>query len=195
MRRRLALVVLMIGLLFQAAVAQPDPDVNVLGLFFSDNTFDDTTTDFEHAFAPFDSYIVILNATFDAIGGYELSIVVDEPVLSWVLDVSGPNGLINFGWALNHIVGYVTPLPSDPDGTVLCTMLMLSVTTEAQSIYFEPAEPSSIEGYPTVLEGHEPWGVLPCALYHGEGQPVAMVHGPLVATQSRSLTSVKALFD
>ena len=69
------------------------------------------------------------------------------------------------------------------------------MNTGTQTISFGPAEPPSIPGYPVVHQGEDPWGMAPCALYYGEGNPVATINGNVVATERVSLSGVKALFD
>ena len=187
----LALVVMVAG----SAVAQDD---NMMGMFFSDTVFTDETTNHTNLFAPFNGYIVLLNATVETVGGYEVGIGI--PATVFLLGVTGENGWTNFGGNTNHLCGYQVPLPAMPEGTVLATINMLYTGTDIIGIEFGPAEPATIPGVPVIADGANPDDVYACQLTadaNGEfPNLVATINGGgIVATENHTLSDVKALFE
>jgi hypothetical protein len=187
----LALVVMVAG----GAIAQ---DENMMGMFFSDTEFTDATTSWTNTFAPFNAYIVLLNATVETVGGYEVGIGIPGTV--FLLSVTGPNGWTNFGGNTNHLCGYQTPLPRGEVGTVLSTVQMLYTGTDIVGILFGPATPATIPGVPVIADGANPDLVFACQLTADANGPnpalVATINGPgIVATEEHTLSGVKALFE
>ena len=190
----LALVAMMAG----GATAQVQ---NGMGIFFNDSVFDETTTTVAPAVnVPFDMYLVLIAAEFSTIGGYECGIEFSVPG-TLILAVGGSNGWTNFGDNTNHLVGYTVPrLPVDPDGTaVLATLNVMRQDADAVDISLGPADPSSVGGAgPAIADGGDPDILRTCHLTTDAVSPgvVANFNGVgIVATESSTLTDVKALFD
>lgn len=183
----LALVVMVAG----GAIAQTTED-NMMGMFFAE-PFNSENTNFVNTFAPFDAYVVLLNATVESIGGYEVGIGI--PATVFVLSASGPNNWTNFGGNLNHLCGYGTPVPAMAEGTVLSTMNMLYTGTDIIEVLYGPSEPASIPGMPVIADGANPDILIGCNLT-STGDVVATINGGgVVATEQHTLSGVKALFE
>jgi hypothetical protein len=189
----LACVALMAG----TAVAQ----IPGMGLFFSDTEFTDENTNSTAIGSPTNAYIVLLNSPYQTILAYEVGITISNEAAVFVTAVSGPNGWTNFGSNTNHLCGYQTPLIVDgaeqDNAVVLATMALLNTTVDQVDISFGPASPSSFDGlYPGIANGADPTQ-LAWAFSAGGESPglVATFNGPgVTATESRSLSSIKALF-
>jgi len=192
----LSLVVLLAG----SAFAQLD---NSLGIFFVDSGFDDDFTNFDPTpGVPFDAHIAIVNASVFTVGGYEVGIEFSED--AFVLAVDGPNGWTNFGDNLNHIVGFMTPVPSSTGEALLSTMNILYSGTGLNEFFMGPSTPSSFGGEgPGIADGGNPDLLYMCNYTSGPdfGGLVATLNGDgirypdVVATEAHSLSSVKALFN
>jgi hypothetical protein len=193
------LVLGLVAVMATGALAQSGDD-NMMGIFFSDTEFVDETTNFPNTFAPFNAYVVLLNGTVNSIAAYEVGMMVSDPSV-FVLAVSGPNGWTNFGNNLNHLAGYMTPVPVAENGTILATLNMLYTGVATVEMSMGPATPSSFDdlgpGYAngenvddlvlcslTVPTNGDVWGVV--ATINGDG---------VVANEAHSLSSVKALFN
>ena len=149
----------------------------------------------EECIAPFDLHITIHNPTSFSIGGYEVGIALPVADLL-VLGLGGPNGWTNFGDALNHLVGFQTPLIVQEEIGVLCTlnMLGLSMPAEGMHIVFGASDPSSFDhDGPGYADGINPDILVPCGYVNGS--PDVFLYGGVVGTEAHSLSAVKALFD
>jgi len=187
----LTLVALMAG----AASAQPG-----LGMFFSDTEFTDETTDFVSTGSPFNAYIVLIgDPGFATVSGYEVGITEDSGGALFVLSVTGPNGWTNFGGNLNHLVGFQTPVPHGPDGTVLCTLQMLYGGAGTVTFTFGASDPNSIDGWngPVIADATNPNNLVAAFAAGGSTPgPVATVNGDGVTpVEQTSLSDVKSLFQ
>lgn len=194
----LTLMLLMAG----SACAQFD---NSIGIFFVDSGFDDpndarANTNFDPAGAPFNAHICVVATTVFSVAAYEVGIEISDPKL-WILSVTGPNGWTNFGSDTNHLVGYMTPVPSSYGYAVLATMQLLYEGTEAVNLFMGPATPSSVQGVgPAIVNGADVEDVYVCN-YTGWTNLVATLNGDGIefqstaATEARSLSSVRALFN
>jgi hypothetical protein len=196
MKKLLALI--LVALLSSAAFGQP-----TLGLFFSDTTFDDSTTNFNAiANVPFDSYIVMLGGEdFTAVGVYEVGITL--PASVFTLNVEGPNGWTNFGGNTNHLVGFGAndlgfPIPGANGAVVLCTMQLMATTTDALVIEFGPADPPSVPDWdgPVVADSDDVNTLIPAPTTAGEmNGVVATLNGAgITAVESETFSDVKDLF-
>lgn len=174
------------------ASAQPLPDQNVLGFFFSDTEFTEETTNWVNTFTPFSGYIVLLDGTVDSIGGYEVGLEFDTELL-FLLSLIGPPGMINVGDIVNLICAFPTPIPVDPFGVVLSELVMLYLDDAPVCIMLVPVNTPSIPGYPGILDGADYATVLPCNVFNAP-DCTATINAP-VAAERRSLTHIKALFD
>jgi len=177
--------------LFIALLAFPAMAVDSMGVSSEMDTVENFI--FVQAGIPFDFYVVLVDPSSSAIGGYEcgLGFTGGDP---FVLAVSGPNGWTNFGDNLNHLVGYQTPLPA-MDVTVLCTMncLVSSAPFEAL-IVMGASTPSSFDPPgPGYADGVNPEVLVACEV-PGDGV-VGIISTEVVATEAQTLTGVKALFD
>jgi len=193
------LVLGLVAVMATGALAQSSEE-NMMGMFFSPDVFNDETTNFPNTFTPFNSYIVLLNATVPSVAAYEAGLMLSDPTV-FLLNVDGPNGWTNFGGPTNHLVGFVTPVPAMADGgAVLSTIQMLYTGTATVEISMGPSSPSSFnsEG-PGIANGENVDETFLCPLTSFQDGPwgvVATINGPgVVATEAQSLSSVKALFN
>ncbi len=194
MKTLIALLLLLLS--FSLAHAQWD-DENMMGLFYSDTEFSDATTNYDTTPAPFNCYIVVLNPMVESIAGYEVGITISDPTV-FVLATSGGYGWTNFGDALNHLVGFGTPVPVVDNAAVVCTMQWLYSGSSEIYIEFGHATPPSIPGWDgmVIANGVNPDDLIPCGTPYGEVHGIVAtlncVCGP--AVEAASLTNVKALF-
>lgn len=187
----LALVVMMAG----GALAQGAG----MGIFFDPAVFTDANSNLDPAAGtPFNAYLVLLGSPFDTIGGYECSVAISDATV-FVLTLTGPNGWTNFGGSnLNHLCGYQQALSTPAGGTVLSTFNMIFSGANEVTMSIGAATPPSIPGVPVIANGANPEELLGCGLTSGSTVPdvVATLNGAgIVATESHTLTDVKALFD
>lgn len=201
----LSLVALMAG----TASAQLE-EVFGMGIFFSDSEFVDAQTNKVTTAAPFDAYIVLLTgpgSQLQSVGAYECSLAFSDPTV-FLLSVTGPNGWTNVGSSTtNQVVGYSTPVPVEGGAAVLAFISMLYSGADAVDIFMGPSEPSSAAyAGPVIADGSNVEFLYTCFLTSGEsgagsvddttGGLVATLNGDgVVATESHSLSSIKALFD
>jgi hypothetical protein len=178
-----------------AALAGPGlaHDDNTMGMFFSASDFDDEARNLQTSASPFQAYVVLLEPSVNTVGGYEVGIEFSESLV-FVLGVNGPNGWTNFGGDLNHLVGYVTPLPVHGEGSVLCTMQMLYTQDRHVEIHFGPSDPASLPGVPVIADGSDATRLIGCAVL-GPGGHVASLNRPAPITDEAKWSSVKSLFD
>ena len=169
-------------------------DDNTMGMFFSDSDFSEEARNHDTGSAAFNGYVVLLDPSVNTVGGYEVGIEISESMV-FVLGVTGPNGWTNFGGNLNHLVGYVTPLPVYSDGTVLCTLQMLYTQEQYVQIHFGPADPPSLpDGVPVIADGADATNLIACHVLGRDGQ-VASLNRPAPVTDDAKWSSVKSLFD
>ncbi|MBD3221405.1 hypothetical protein GF314_09190 [bacterium] len=181
------LLVLLLGTI---ALAQPGPDRMGASAY----------TDLEEEFifiesgVPFEFYLCVFEPSRDTIGGYECGLEFLTPDLPIILDVDGPNGWTNFGDTTNHLVGFQTPVPASPI-TVICTYQCL-VTAEyyENQLIMGASDPSSFDGAgPGYADGVNPDVLVLCSV--PAGGSVATISTEILATEARSLSGLKALFD
>jgi hypothetical protein len=188
--RAVASLTLAMALVVSGGAAASD----VLGMFFDGDDFEaesaavNTTPG-----SPFYGYVVLLDASPSSVGAYEVGITFTSSSVT-SLGVTGPNGWTNFGDDTNHLVGFVTPLPTNSSGTVLCTMNLMQMDSERVDIEFGPASPASISGVPVIADGNDLQNLIECELYGG-GPVVASLNAPPHQFQEIPLSEVKALFD
>lgn len=187
---RTALCLCLAAALVGPAVAY---DGNTMGMFFSDSDFNDEARNFNTSSAPFSGYVVLLEPTVSTVGGYEVGIDISESMV-FVLGADGPNGWTNFGGNLNHLVGYVTPLPVYGDGTVLCTVQLLYTMNQYVQIHFHASDPASMPGVPVIADGGDPTVLIGCNVIGPDGH-VASLNRPAPTTDEAKWSSVKSLFE
>ena len=163
---------------------------NALGFYFSDTEFTResasgvSTPDFAQT-----AYVVLTNATGTVVSGYEVSIAATAPDFAIIFtDLLFDNA----GTNTNHLVTFSTPLPVDPDGTVLSMCIFTTETTEFTEISFGPSEPSSLPDTPTVTFADI--GLVP-GTYPFDGPVVAWLNEDPVASEAQSWSGVKSLFQ
>ena len=187
--RRMLVVGLAAGLVIGASVAAAD---NELGLYFSDSEFTQESAVVDNApgFAMI-GYIVLTGATGASVAGYEVSITASAPDFSiFLISVFG---FENDGTDANQIVQFASPVPVEPGGTVLCSILFTTDSTEYEEISFGPSDPSSLpDDMPVVDFGGN--DILACAYPFGT-PVVAWLNADPVPVDARSWSRVKALFD
>jgi len=190
----LALVALMAG----SAMALPG-----MGMFFSPDSFTDEDTNIETTAAPFNAYLVLFSSPYETIGGYVCGITISDPGVL-IISVTGTNGWTNYGDNTNHLVGYGAneqpPLPFPAgSGAVLSTLSMLQLVAAPADILLGPGVPPTIPGSPVIADGNNPDLLSSCWLTSGNdpaGGVVATLNGAgVTATESHTLSDVKALFD
>lgn len=168
------------------ALAVPAAAQSSMGITFSDAAIVNTTDVNEYSLLLAYMYIETPNAS---IGGYEASIDLDPNL--FVANLAGPNGWTNFGALDNHLVGFMTPLANGPEGwVVICTITFIVAAPNSNMVIaLGPSTPSSFGGLvPGFADGVDPNILVPC-------EPVDGIINPVVATEARSFSAVKALFD
>lgn len=190
MKKVLALAV--VAMMASFAVAQPG-----MGVFFSDTEFTDATTNTNPA-GQFNAYLVLLNADFANVGGYECGLTISDAGV-FVLSVTGPNGWTNFGGNTNHLCGYQTPLPVSQDmNAVLSTLQLLYSGAAEVTVSMGAATPPSVPAWdgPVVANAADPDNLIEVYCAGGETPGVvATLNGAgVTATEAKSLSDVKALF-
>jgi len=166
-------------------------DDNALGLYFSDTEFtqETATAEIEPDFL-LASYVVLTGATGSTVAGYEVVISCTAPDFS--IPVTSLFWGENAGTSTNQIVHFATPVPVVAGGTVLSTALVGTASTGYEEISFGPADPSSLPGTPVVDFGGG--DLQPCSYPFGT-PVVAWLNADPVATEARSYSGVKRLFD
>jgi hypothetical protein len=151
----------------------------------------------EETLTPFTLFVTLHDSSIFTIGGYEVGLTIPSYLL--ILDASGPNDWTNFGDNTNHLVGYITPLPTFGEpivvlGQIECLVPSLDGVTP-QYIVYGGANPPSIPDHdgPVIADGVNPDVLIPCG-YVNEVPEVFLVAG-VVGTEAHTLTDVKALFD
>jgi len=193
----LAIVALMAG---GAAAQEPLPNLNSMGVFFSDSVFDATTNTITTGFAPFNAYIVLIASEFSTIGGYECGLAFSDAAV-FALSASGLNGWTNFGSGpLDHLCGYANPLPVGGNDAVVLSTISLLYTGSAQvSLTMGPASIPSYPGVPVIADGADPDVLRACNLVCGLPSPaiVAYLNGPegVTPVENHSRSHVKNLYD
>jgi hypothetical protein len=183
------------------ALAQGAGYGGTLGIYFSESQFDGTTmTIYTPPFVPFRAYVVLTDAQHDGVAAYECSV---QPMHQefLMLAVGGPVGFVNFGDVGGHMVGYQTPLPVDAEGNcVLSWIDCLPLTDEQVDLVMGPSSFPSIPGWdgPAIVFAHDFDLIYHLDLSsgaHGFADVVAVVNPTPVATEARSLSAIKRLFD
>lgn len=183
------LVTALLLLILAAPVA-----ADTMGLFFDDSSFDVESSRVATAVGqPFTAYLVLLDASPSTLGGYEVGITYSSSSVT-TLAAQGPNGWTNFGDSENHLVGYVTPLPTSGVGTVLGSLSLIQFDSEWVTIDFGPSSPASIDGSPVIADGADPDDLVACELFGG-GPRVADLNRPPQQYRERPLGAVKSLFE
>lgn len=163
---------------------------NALGFYFSNTEFTResasgvSTPGFNQL-----AYIVLTNATGTTVSGYEVSIAATAPDFAIVLT---DHPFENAGTNMNHLVTFSTPLPVDPNGTVLTMCIFGMDSMEYTEISFGPSDPSSLPDTPTVTFTDA--GLVP-ATFPFESSVVAWLNEDPVASEAQSWSGVKALFQ
>ena len=187
---RTALCVILAAALVGPAFAQDD---NTLGMFFNDSDFSDEARNHDTSSAAFNAYVVLLAPTMSSVGGYEVGISISESSV-FVLGATGPNGWVNFGGHLNHLVGYGYPLPVSGGGTVLSTLEMMYRGDQHVQIVFGASDPASMPGAPVIADGDNPRILIRCNVLGIDGN-VASLNAPERTVGETDWSSVKSLFE
>ena len=145
---------------------------------------------------PFTLYIGLHDASVFTVGGYEVGISTPPEVV--VLEAGGPGGWTNFGDNTNHLVGYLTPLPTNSEPfTILgqLTCIGISIPSDPYNISYHGAVPPSIPGHdgPVIANGVNPDDLIACG--YVDGSPEVFFFGIIVAVEQESWGGVKSLFD
>jgi hypothetical protein len=138
-------------------------------------------------------YVCIFEPSVNSIAAFECSLDFTESDLFFALNSSFPNDGVNFGLDDNLIVGFPTPVPAS-DVTVVAwrDFLILGAPLEVL-VLMGPADPSSFGGEaPGYADGEDFEHLVPCTI-PADGV-VGTITTEVVATETRSLSAVKALF-
>jgi len=188
--------------LLPVVAAQADfDDPNVMGMFFSDTEFSDSTNGIDTPGAPFNAYIVVLNPEVETIGGYEVAISITDPTV-FIMSTLTLNKWVIADHMRNQIVRFSTPVPVVDSVAILCTMQMLYSGTDHVDILFGPADPLSIPGHngPVLVDGanlNTQEILIPCGTpYHESlGGWVASFNSPgILPVKTGSFSNLKAMF-
>ncbi|HOX24194.1 MAG TPA: hypothetical protein PLL30_00390 [Candidatus Krumholzibacteria bacterium] len=189
MHRLIILGTVAISLLASGAA---QADANALGLYFSDSEFTyETANAMVTQGAALVAYIVLTEATGTIVAGYEVAISSTAPDFTIILTSLfwGENS----GTNENQIVTFASPVPVNPGGTVLATIIFTTESTDPETISFGPSEPSSLpDGVPVVDFGGG--DLHPCSYPFGT-PVVARLNDVPVPTAASSWSGVKALFE
>lgn len=197
MKKLLALA--LVAVIATGAMAQD----NMMGMFFSPDTFNDSTTNLAGVGMAYQGYIVLVNPTVTLVAAYEVAVAF-EGAAPYVLgaygvggttvEPAGDYGWTNFGSAMNQMVGFITPVPVVGDAVVLGIMDILPTSMVATNIVFGPVAIPSIPGVPAIADGTNPDILVGCDTYSFPA--VATINGAgVVAVEPHSLSGVKALFN
>jgi len=169
---------------------------NLIGLFFSDTEFSEETTNHAPEPAPFSAYIVLLNPEVDSVWGYEVGISISDPYC-FLLQAYFPNDGTNYGYLLDHMVAFSTPVPIVDQAAILSTLELLYVGSDYVEISIGGSSLESIPGYygPVIADGADPDVLIPCTIPSGELSGVVATLNGVVAIEHHSLTGVKSLFQ
>lgn len=186
---------------------------NSIGLFFSDVAFSRQYTNINPEIGvPFEMHVVFLSPTLELVAGYEVAIGLDGALT--ITSIDGPNGWTNYGSDTNHLVGYGTPLPANPDGTVFASLTMIASSEATVELRLGPSVPSSVNGCcPAVADSENLYDLVLCSYAsceeNWEGDPeypalVATIHGdgvsmpplcPDLPIENQNWSTIKGLFD
>jgi hypothetical protein len=189
------LLVLAVALLATSALAQIDPDVDMMGIYFDTGA---TVICGELAlYTPTNIYVCITNASSAAgISGWEASVEITPP-LGIPPTYTLPAGALNVSTAPDFVVGLSTPMPWQPSIPVLT----ITVTAlNADPVYFalDGAWVSSFGGFPGYAAGDDPGDLRSCGFSAGGPGVCAIANmGPdcgVIATEDATWGSVKTLY-
>ena len=140
-------------LLATSASAIIDPDPDHIGLYF-DLEADMFCIDGVYPLEMKDLYLILTNPSFEYVYGFEAGLSWEGLVDVLSVEINNPQAL-NVGTTTNLIVGFGTPLPTEP-ATLLATWQVLYLEMEGDVVFFDlhGSEPSSIDPlYPAVVIG------------------------------------------
>jgi len=107
-------VLLMATVIATGAMAQIDPDDNMIGVYFD---MDATQVEFVGSSGNFSGYVCATHPTYEAIYAWEAAIFVDNQGLAgFVNHVGVPEGVdgLQIGTAPNIIMAFAEPIPAAP---------------------------------------------------------------------------------
>ena len=184
--KKLVVLIGLVSLVFSSgAMAQIDPDDDMLGIYFDVNATIFCTEALVGA--PFPAYLCLTNPTYvgadgEAVSGWECNVEVTPGVfiLAWNLTA----GAVNVSLPPDFIVGLATPLPWSPV-IVLMDMQVGVFVPGVIEFTLHPAEVSSFDppspGYaagdnPGLLIplGYSAGGEFVCAVINGECPPLGI---------------------
>ena len=136
-----------------------------------------------------------LDRPVEAITGYECQISIDGPVM--VTEVTWPEGFLNIGNTLKHIVAF-QEVPVVGNAAQVCTLHTIFLGTEGQlcTMSLNPVVPGSIDGAMAYLDEN---GNYVLSLYPVSGDwesPVFAFNADpqIVATEATSFANLKAMY-
>ncbi len=158
-------IALMTVALVGGALAQVDPDVDMMGIYF-DQHANDVCSDLP-LYTPTDLYICITNASSSSgISGWEASVTINPaPAIPPTYSLLG-TGALNVSAAPDFIVGLATPIPwSTSISVARITVTMLT----ADPIFFilDRAATGSFGNFPGYAAGDDPGHLQSCGFSVG----------------------------
>jgi hypothetical protein len=142
----------------------------------------------------FEFYLCIFEPSAASVHGFECGLELTNPDMIILFNQSFPVDAINFGTIYNNMVGFTEPVPSQPI-TVISTIEGMVLGAPYESlILMGPSDPSSFfdEG-PGYANGENIDDLILCTV--PDDGVVGTITTNVVATEPRSLSAVKALFD
>ena len=192
---RKAIIVLMVMAIAGTALAQVDPDVNSIGIYFDQGATINCTT--APLFTLFTSYLCATNISEPSgIFGWECSVECGPPgnflELAWT-----PRGLyVNVLTPPNFVVGLGQPLPWVPS-IVLMDISIMALSYDPIYFTLHPTIPSSFyPPSPGYAAGDDPGNLIPLDYSVGSEDVCAIINGDcyVVGNEEMSWGGVKALY-
>ncbi len=196
--KKLVVLIGLVSLVFSSgAMAQIDPDDDMLGIYFDVNA-----TIFcadAPVGAPSPAYLCLTNPTYvgqdgEAVSGWECNVEVTEGVfiLAWLLT----EGAVNVSLPPDFIVGLATPLPWSP----VIVLMELTVGVFAPGAINFTLHPSDTPSFdppsPGYAAGDDPGLLIPLGYSAGGEVVCAVINGDCNVTADEDATwgSVKSMY-
>ncbi len=193
------LVVLLMAMLVAAsASAIVDPDTNMMGIYFDQDTADEVCLEgVQPSYTAMNAYLLLVNPDFESIKGFECSVHIEGPIFPQ--EVVLPEGSLRVGEGDSYSVGFATPSPALPVHLLATFPFAVTATTPAITFDIGPSVPSSNTlGLPMVIaiNGSEPPVLVTTGFTTIDGGYVAAINGGcgVVATESLSFDGIKSLY-
>lgn len=194
MKRLLLLIALSSLAVGRTASAQIDPDPDGIGIYADQGALVNTVT--ASPGDPIEAYLVLTRQSGPAgMQAWEAKLVIPENVTIWGWNIPGANWM-NAGSPPEFSVAYAqVPLPPSPAQVLMTFIILVSDDAPAQFYITRTRENSAGCDLPAYIDGSNIYVVRPLHPWpDGPTAPSFTINGTLVAAESGSWTSVKALY-